>query len=76
MIRILRLEFALAALLLAPLVGYAIAWLLTGDAGRPMRAMPVVPAREMGSTVLPPLEMLPAGGRGSVPSMPVGERRA
>jgi hypothetical protein len=73
--RILRLEFALAALLLAPLIGYAIAYLMTDDAGRLTRVSPVAPAEGMSRSVPPMFEPLQPGRRVSVQAVPAWERR-
>ena len=47
--RLLRIEVALVALLLAPLFGYAIAYFLAGETGPAARAMQSAPAVERGA---------------------------
>jgi len=64
--RVLRLEFALAALLLAPLLGYAIVYLLAGDAGRVTRATPTAPVQGVLQSASPLADPLPAGSRVSI----------
>lgn len=75
MIRFLRLEFALAALMLAPLIGYAIVYLLTRDAVLRTGVSPAVPVQDMQRSESSAFQSPPAERRLVVRAAPIRERR-
>ena len=72
----LRVEFAIAVLLLAPLVGYAVAFLLIGGAGQVTRATPAAPAHGVLRSVSQLAAASPKGNGVSIQDVSAAERGA